>query len=267
MHSAMASPPRPTRAHIIETLKRAERPLSPSEIADQGRFAGQTVRAELGRMKKEGLVTQPASGTYTLTAERQQPSTNEPTRQPLEHEQQKKKSKTFNGDMPLSSGVIDYTRIRNDAVTIPEFGGLSDEHCHLTILAMVPIKAEEYIRAFGQAPPVAEQLRFGYFIVPGDIAAPIYFDGERVPVERIDPTKRFTQDALCVYRYEGSVSMKRLRKLSDGRISATALNPAIEVEYIQSSEESDFAILGLVRSSEKQQLYNSLVGRMLRMEA
>lgn len=126
-----------------------------------------------------------------------------------------------------------------------------DDYQELTI--------SEYSRVFQRAPG---QDGVAYFRVTGDSAAPIYFDNELVPVEVLAPgTQQFVNDTVYVFRWRGSVMLKRLRLLADGRVRATSLNPSVDPFYFKPENEHDFAVLGRVIGCQKQQLYTALVSR------
>lgn len=157
-----------------------------------------------------------------------------------------------------------------ESIPVPVFGtvGAGDGRDALEPDSWVTVSADEYIVDFGAAPPSpgAHALRFGYFTVNGDSAAPVYFDRERVPVEVFPhPTQAFTNDAVLVYRLDNDYQLKRLRRLRDGSIEARSLNPAVET-FTFSPTGDDFAVVAQARVTQKQQLYGAMVSRFMRDE-
>lgn len=108
----------------------------------------------------------------------------------------------------------------------------------------------------------------GLFRVVGDSAAPMYFEGEDVPVEVKGDTQEFREDTVYVFRYRNDLMIKRLRTLEAGngkpeKIRAQSLNPGIE-DRILEPNENNFEIIGRVIDTPKQQLYSSMVNRFMR---
>jgi len=129
---------------------------------------------------------------------------------------------------------------------------------------IVDMAEGEYRARFGHREPDA----VGLFEVVGDSAAPVYFEGEDVPVEVKGETQEFVEDAIYVFRYEQDVMLKRLRteKYEKGeakRIRAESLNPGVDDRILKPNSQN-FEVLGRVIDNQKQQLYTSLVGRFLR---
>jgi phage repressor protein C with HTH and peptisase S24 domain len=129
---------------------------------------------------------------------------------------------------------------------------------------IVDMAEGEYRARFGHREPDA----VGLFEVVGDSAAPVYFEGEDVPVEVKGDTQEFVEDAIYVFRYEQDVMLKRLRteKYEKGeakRIRAESLNPGVDDRILKPNSQN-FEVLGRVIDNQKQQLYTSLVGRFLR---
>lgn len=119
----------------------------------------------------------------------------------------------------------------------------------------------EFQRIFGRPAPDGDVTRVGFWEVIGDSAAPVYFEHELVPVEVVGPTQAFNNDGLYVFRWDGSVMLKRLRRQPDGSIRAVSLNPSIDPFVFRPNGDYEFAVLGRVIQPEKQQLYAALVGR------
>ena len=165
----------------------------------------------------------------------------------------------------------DLTGADTETVRVPEYGevGAGPGRVPLEVVSYREITVREFVVDFGQRPPPSGIVTGrGYFTVVGDSAAPIYFDRERVPVEELpDPTQRFRQDTVYVFRWEGDLMLKRLRKLEGGRIRAYSLNPSIEPFHFRPEGEHDFAVVAIAREPQKQQLYAVLVGRFLRFES
>jgi phage repressor protein C with HTH and peptisase S24 domain len=105
--------------------------------------------------------------------------------------------------------------------------------------------------------------RVGLFEIEGDSAAPIYFDGEHIPVEMKGETQDFREDTVCVFRYRDDIMVKRLRTLGDGSIRAESLNPGID-DRVLHPDGDNFEIVGRVIDNPKQQLYTSMIGRFMR---
>ena len=129
---------------------------------------------------------------------------------------------------------------------------------------IVDMAEGEYRARFGHREPDA----VGLFEVVGDSAAPVYFEGEDVPVEVKGKTQEFVEDAIYVFRYEQDVMLKRLRteKYENGeakRIRAESLNPGVDDRILKPNSQN-FEVLGRVIDNKKQQLYTSMVGRFLR---
>lgn len=130
------------------------------------------------------------------------------------------------------------------------------------------ITPRQFALDFGAVPPASgRSVRRGYFVVVGDSAAPTYFDGDLVPVEVLpEPTQQFRQDTLYVFHWGDDLLLKRLRRLEDGRVRASSLNPSVEPFDFEPVNGHEFAVVALVRETAKQQLYAALVGRFLRTE-
>ncbi|MEM6783582.1 MAG: helix-turn-helix domain-containing protein [Bacteroidota bacterium] len=130
------------------------------------------------------------------------------------------------------------------------------------------ITPRQFALDFGAVPPASgRSVRRGYFVVVGDSAAPTYFDGDLVPVEVLpEPTQQFRQDTLYVFHWGDDLLLKRLRRLEDGRVRASSLNPSVEPFDFEPVNGHEFAVVALVRETAKQQLYAALVGRFLRAE-
>ncbi|MEM6326368.1 MAG: LexA family transcriptional regulator [Bacteroidota bacterium] len=165
----------------------------------------------------------------------------------------------------------------NGTVPVPQYGhvGAGDGRVPPKQIGVLHVTPAEYALDFAEPPRVitteigdryAPAERFGYFIVDGDSAAPVFFDRERVPVQLLDPEKSFANDLLFVFRWAGEYQLKRLRRLPGGVIRATSLNPGIEPFEFRLADEEDFAVVALARVSQKQQIYTALVGRFLRAE-
>jgi len=103
----------------------------------------------------------------------------------------------------------------------------------------------------------------GLFEIEGDSAAPIYFDGEHIPVEMKGETQEFREDTVYVFRYRDDIMVKRLRTLEDGCIRAESLNPGID-DRIFDPNGNRFEVVGRVIDNAKQQLYTSMVARFMR---
>lgn len=166
--------------------------------------------------------------------------------------------------------ALDASGDEPETVRVPEYGevGAGPGRIPLEVVSYREITVREFVMDFGQRPPPSGVVTGrGYFTVVGDSAAPIYFDRERVPVEELpDPTQRFRQDTVYVFRWEGDLMLKRLRKLEGGRIRAYSLNPSIDPFHFRPEGEHDFAVVAIAREPQKQQLYAVLVGRFLRFE-
>lgn len=107
--------------------------------------------------------------------------------------------------------------------------------------------------------------RVGLFKIEGDSAAPIYFDGEQIPVEMKGETQDFREDTVYVFRYRNDIMVKRLRTLQDGCVRAESLNPGID-DRVLHPDGDNFEIVGRVIDNAKQQLYTSMVGRFMRQK-
>lgn len=160
-----------------------------------------------------------------------------------------------------------------EMVKVPFFGGVGAGNPVVPAEAgdMVLVSHETYISDFGEAPLLRDgrwypHPVFGYFQIEGDSAAPVYFDGERLPVRLMDDGE-LTNDLLYVFRWDGMLLLKRLRRLPRGFVEATSLNPSVEPFRFHPGEDPEaFRLIALARASHKQQLYAALVGRFLRAD-
>jgi len=107
--------------------------------------------------------------------------------------------------------------------------------------------------------------RVGLFEIEGDSAAPVYFDGEQIPVEVKGETQDFREDTVYVFRYRDDIMVKRLRTLEGEGIRAESLNPGIDDRVLHPNGDN-FEIVGRVIDNPKQQLYTSMVGRFMRQK-
>ncbi|HEX9951239.1 MAG TPA: S24 family peptidase [Rubricoccaceae bacterium] len=161
-----------------------------------------------------------------------------------------------------------------EVVEVPRYGhvGAGAARVPPKQVGIVRVSPAAYTVDFGEPPRVignryAPSGRFGYFIIDGDSAAPVFFDRERVPVQLLEPERRFANDLLYVFRWQGEYQIKRLRLLDrNGRIRASSLNPSIDPFEFHVDEQDDFAVVALARMSHKQQIYTALVGRFLRSD-
>ena len=158
-------------------------------------------------------------------------------------------------------------------VAVPQYGhvGAGDGRVPPKRVGTLHVTLAEYAHDFAEPPRrVSSELgdryapgnRFGYFIIDGDSAAPVFFDRERVPVQLLDPERTFANDLLYVFRWQGEYQIKRLRLRPDGTVRASSLNPSIDPFEFKVADEEDFAVVALARVSQKQQLYTALVGRL-----
>lgn len=164
-------------------------------------------------------------------------------------------------------------------VPVPQYGhvGAGPARVPPQQVGVIHVTPTEYAIDFAEPPRVVSDPvigdryrpsdRFGYFIIDGDSAAPVFFDRERVPVQILTPEQRFANDLLYVFRWQGEFQIKRLRLLPGGTVRAYSLNPSIEPFEFKVADEEDFAVVALARVSQKQQLYTALVGRFLRIDA
>lgn len=160
-----------------------------------------------------------------------------------------------------------------EEVSVPYFGGVGAGDPRLPAEgAMVRVAAEVYALDFGEPPRLVGGAyrphdRYGYFTVYGDSAAPVYFSGERLPVQTLAEGADFVSDLLYVFRWDGMYQLKRLRRVPGGGVVATSLNPGIEpFSFHPAEDDEEFAVVALARAGHKQQLYTSLVMRFLRLE-
>ena len=177
----------------------------------------------------------------------------------------------------LAAESDDVASVLQSIVAVPFFGRVGAGHPRLPLLRIgeVRVSSSEYALDFGSPPRASGSAyeahpRFGYFTVDGDSAAPAFFDGDRLPVEVLDGSNgmggdSFVNDLLYVFRWNGMLQLKRLRRLPGGMVQATSLNPAIEPFYFNPIEDAEeFDVVAVARVNPKQQLYQSLLGRFLR---
>lgn len=157
-----------------------------------------------------------------------------------------------------------------DFVEVPVFGEVSagpGQAPQLEPMRYERMAATEFAHTFRQAPPRSGRtLRLGLFVVRGSSAAPTYFAGEYVPVELLPKgNQRFDADCVYVFRWNGDLMLKRLRRLEDKRIEAASLNPSLR-PFLFTPTEDNFEVIGRVIEPEKQQLYAVLVARALDLQ-
>ena len=221
---------------IIEVIREAGRALSPKEVADSDQELDYNyMRQRLPTLADEGVLAS-QNGSYDL-----------PKNVDTEKE---------GADLPAHTEK-----------QVRHYGPASAENEKARTLnprGIVDMAEGEYRARFGHREPDA----VGLFEVVGDSAAPVYFEGEDVPVEVKGETQEFVEDAIYVFRYEQDVMLKRLRteKYEKGeakRIRAESLNPGVDDRILKPNSQN-FEVLGRVIDNQKQQLYTSLVGRFLR---
>ena len=188
----------------------------------------------------------------------------------------------FDGDVPadtpgkLATSGDTFASPEDDpdaVVAVPQYGhvGAGDGRVPPRRVGTLRVTLAEYAHDFAEPPRrISTDLgdryapgdRFGYFIIDGDSAAPVFFDRERVPVQLLEPERTFANDLLYVFRWQGEYQIKRLRLRPDGTVRASSLNPSIDPFEFKVADEEDFAVVALARVSQKQQLYTALVGRL-----
>lgn len=117
------------------------------------------------------------------------------------------------------------------------------------------VTLQEHLRDFG-APP---SRRWCYWIVEGDSAAPVFFDGELIAVELLDPGAPLRRDEVYVFRLGEEVLLKRIRVEDDGTFVLVSLNPSIPPQRVRPAE-GEFQLIGRVIQPAKQQLYTAMIG-------
>ena len=161
-------------------------------------------------------------------------------------------------------------------VSVPYFGrvGAGDPRVPPRAVGQIRVSAALYALEFGEPPRVEAGgfvpfERFGYFRVDGDSASPVFFDGERLPVQLLPrPSETFANDLVYVFQWDGMFQLKRLRLHPGGRVEAMSLNPAIPSFHFHPADDAEeFAVVAMARVGVKQQIYTSLVGRFLRDDA
>lgn len=158
-------------------------------------------------------------------------------------------------------------------VSVPYFGrvGAGDPRDPPVVVGEIDVSPSLYAADFGEPPRIegnefVAYEQFGYFRIDGDSASPVFFDGERLPVQLLpNHGHRFVNDLLYVFLWDGMHQLKRLRLHPRGRVEAMSLNPAIPSFFFNPSDDpEEFSIVALARVGIKQQIYTSLVGRFLR---
>lgn len=160
-----------------------------------------------------------------------------------------------------------------DFVSVPYYGrvGAGPPRVPLEAVEMVHVPVSVYAQDFGEPPRLGpggyeSYERFGYFTIDGDSAAPVFFDGERLPVQELRQDQ-FINDLLYVFLWDDMCQLKRLRRTPGGAIEARSLNPSIDIFRFHPGEDrEDFRVLALARMPPKQELYTALVGRFLRSD-
>lgn len=245
---------------IIRVLEEAKAPLSAKEIAGISRKNYSTVRGQLRTLFSKGDILALNNQTYCLPGR----FAEEVARYGIQPREEHGEASEDRKELMIPSDGS--RRIR-----VPVFGSASAGPGRSPLNEMVEYYEEmavsEFVLTFRRPPPSNGHNGIGFFKIVGSSAAPVYFDGELVPVELLPPgTQEFIPDTVYVFRWDGQVMLKRLRKIAGGQVEAQSLNPGLSAFVFQPSDEYGFAVLARVIEPEKQQLYAALVGRMFSIQ-
>ena len=106
--------------------------------------------------------------------------------------------------------------------------------------------------------PVAHKgRRLAIFRVEGDTAAPLYFDGEPVVVELVDPDARPESGELYLLEVNGQCCLRRVEELADGRLRLVPVNRAVPPECVDAAR---VRLIAKAVRTEKQGWYERVLG-------
>ena len=209
---------------------------------DKHDYAETTVDDKLGDLVNSGDLIRTKQGWYDLPERVRGDGTR---RKPVPQEQE-------TGEEEVRAYVFGEANAAGELVLGPQ------DHDHPKTRAVSPAK---WRADFGESVPYGASSH-GYWLVRGDSAAPIFFEGEEVPVRKIGPTQEFEPEGVYIFRWNGDLYLKRLFRTDEG-VYAQSLNPAVRDMRFRPGNGHDFAVLAKVRSSMKQQLLVSLLGDKL----